>query len=73
MRTTVYLDEESRAVIDSFPRQVTMSSIMRCLLQAAVATEEDWKELLKNEPDIARAREAIKEKMKAVGKGVIVL
>jgi hypothetical protein len=73
MRTTVYLDEESRAVIDSFPRQVTMSSIMRCLLQAAVATEEDWKELLKNEPDIARAREAIKEKMKAVGKRVIVL
>jgi len=73
MRTTIYLDEKEREAIESFPRGVTMSSIFRCLLLAGVTSMDEWNDILSKEPDMVKARDAIKEKLKSVGKRSIVL
>jgi hypothetical protein len=72
MRTTIYLDEKEREAIKSFPRGVSMSVIFRCLLLAGVTSMEEWNAILAKEPDILKARDAIKEKLKSVGKRSII-
>ena len=73
MRTSLFLDEKEREALEKFPGRVSMSAIVRCFLMAASTTDGEWQKLLEKEPDIARARDSIKARMRSLGKKGIVL
>ena len=74
MRTSIYLDEQDRKIIDSFPRSVSMNSIVRCLLKAASMTDEkEWDDLMESDADLRNARDEIKKKLKGFGRRTIAL
>ena len=73
MRTTIFLDEKEREAIESFEGRVSMSSILRCLLMAAVTDDEEWKLLLQKEPDLMKAKDSIRKKLKETGRRSISL
>jgi hypothetical protein len=74
IRTTIRMDENERNAFDKFPGRVSMSAIVRCLLQAAVVSDEEkWKELLEREPDLKAARDSIRTYLKSTGRTRIAL
>ena len=73
-RVNVVLDESCRETFEKFPRRISASSIIRCLVKAAgTPNEKDWEHLLETEPDLKKARDAIKEYLKSTGRKTIAL
>lgn len=74
IRKTLYIDEETRDAIETFPRGVSMSAIFRCLFKAAVTSDEkEWEELMSSDPEMLKARDAIRRRLRDAGKKSIIL
>jgi len=67
-RSNILLDERSEEALEKFPRTVSMSAILRCLLKAATTNEDEWKELLKEDTDLNKARNVILDYLKSTGR-----
>ena len=70
----IVLDEMSIDTFEKFSRRISASSIIRCLVKAAgTPDEKEWEHLLETEPDLKKARDAIKEYLKSTGRKTIAL
>ena len=73
-QTNITLDELCRQGLENFPRSVSMSSIIRCLLKAATTSDEKkWKELVDSDEELMLARNAIRDYLKSTGRRTIAL
>ncbi len=64
MKTTVYLDKVSSDAMKELPRKVSASAILRHILRATVATDEEWNKYITTDEEGKTVRAFIHTKLK---------